>query len=284
MEMSRPESRRTGFTLVELLVVIAIIAILVAILLPAINAARESARRNECMSNIRQIALAMANHENAFGTFPPGVPNCGDKQGASLPASGAICQGPNGLAVTLAYMEEKKKFDNLMACLEAADNPCTTCATDSNFGKVGSDTPAPYICPSQGRISPDYNLNKSGLQNLAKGNYAMNFGSDVYYPANGTQIDTARAGMFEIARLDRTYSSVGAQTKGRWKQGSNKGVPISQVVDGTTKTILLSELIASPSASDARGAWLWSGMGGSSFTARYTPNSIASEPDSITIC
>ena len=66
----RMRMRRQGFTLVELLVVIAIIAILVLLLLPAINAAREAARRNGCISAVRQLALAVANHESTFGSYP----------------------------------------------------------------------------------------------------------------------------------------------------------------------------------------------------------------------
>ena len=59
-----------GFTLVELLVVIAIIAILVMLLLPAVNAAREAARNAQCKNNIRQLALALVNHESTYGYFP----------------------------------------------------------------------------------------------------------------------------------------------------------------------------------------------------------------------
>lgn len=94
----KTQNSRSGFTLIELLVVIAIIAVLVALLLPAVQQAREAARRSSCKNNLKQIGLALHNYHDTHSVFPPGYIN---DWGVALNGSGAVYNHKNGGAVRI---------------------------------------------------------------------------------------------------------------------------------------------------------------------------------------
>jgi len=107
----RTRSNRTGFTLIELLVVIAIIGVLVALLLPAVQQAREAARRSQCRNNLKQVGLALANYEGSHRVYPPGYVS----QRPANPASATWCQTNGGSSgqfapwtiLILPYLEQQ---------------------------------------------------------------------------------------------------------------------------------------------------------------------------------
>src|ERR671912_555830 len=99
--------RRRGFTLVELLVVIAIIGILVALLLPAVQAAREAARRMQCGNNLKQLGLALHNYHDTFKVFPPALLNSGHVSAGYVTAN--FPEGPrnhSGHLFLLPFIEQ----------------------------------------------------------------------------------------------------------------------------------------------------------------------------------
>uniref|UniRef100_A0A7C2JX84 DUF1559 domain-containing protein n=1 Tax=Schlesneria paludicola TaxID=360056 RepID=A0A7C2JX84_9PLAN len=118
--MSTSFRSRRGFTLIELLVVIAIIAILIALLLPAVQQAREAARRTQCRNNLKQIGLALHNYHDAFGLFPystTGDGNCTNTTG--LPQ----VKNHRGWALLLPYLDQSPLYNQFNFSYSASD--CT---------------------------------------------------------------------------------------------------------------------------------------------------------------
>lgn len=114
--LNRPARKlRSGFTLIELLVVIAIIAILIALLLPAVQQAREAARRTQCKNNLKQIGLALHNFHDTHGNFPPGqaLP-----RGATANVDGEERGGPGWMAYLLPFMDMASIHQDLIAPID----------------------------------------------------------------------------------------------------------------------------------------------------------------------
>ena len=107
---------RRAFTLVELLVVIAIIGILIALLLPAVQAAREAARRSQCTNNLKQLGLALQNYHNVNKKFPPGRYGCDGYRGAECAIANTQLQyycNMSGFVLLLPFLEEQVLYTQL---------------------------------------------------------------------------------------------------------------------------------------------------------------------------
>ncbi len=192
---------RFGFTLVELLVVIAIIGILMGLLLPAVQMAREAARRTSCQNNLRQIGLALLNYESAKHKYPPSFEI----------TSGSVLTGNNGSwsihGRLLPYMEQGNAY-SVVDLKVAWDAQMTTGVPTLRI--------ASYLCPSEVN---DVVRIKNGAPFVYPQTYGFNMGSWLIYdPATGKQGD----GPFFV----------------------NSKVRVANVVDGTSNTMLATEVKA----------------------------------------
>jgi prepilin-type N-terminal cleavage/methylation domain-containing protein/prepilin-type processing-associated H-X9-DG protein len=167
---SRPSA---GFTLIELLVVIAIIAVLVALLLPAVQSAREAARRAQCTNNLKQMGLAIHGYHDAQGSFPSGyltLPGGNPIMGAPDPITRDTGPGWAWGALLLPYMEQTTVYAALNVNL-----PCRDLANVTGSRVVV----ASYLCPSVSEPSKAYDVkDESGakLATFSRSHYGANSG------------------------------------------------------------------------------------------------------------
>lgn len=210
--MAKHTTRR-AFTLVELLVVIAIIGVLVGLLLPAVQSAREAARRTQCINNMRQLGLALHNHHDSFGTLPPGWTT---KTTAGVQGNGVALWG--WATMILPYVEENALSDQL----NAKDVPMQDAVTSlwSTYQPLMTSSMNGFRCPSDdgpitniGRSFPGFN--NSGAAALSTSNYIGNNNSR----SSAQFDDPATGGIFF----------------------EDRGLRFGDIRDGTSKTILLGE-------------------------------------------
>ncbi len=209
LEAPRSPGVRRGFTLIELLVVIAIIAVLIALLLPAVQQAREAARRSQCKNNLKQIGLALHNYHDVYGRFP-------------------LAQGPTVTTIPGGEdnVNQYRSRSALLAMLPYLDQAAlynqfnqnyrvdfTDAAKNCNNGVLRSTPLAVFKCPSD--------LQYSGAPGC---NYGGSAGAHPFWPTGNSD------------------------AKGLFRRGAGGGnaatsITIAEVQDGTSNTIAFMELV-----------------------------------------
>lgn len=202
--------RRCGFTLVELLVVIAVIGVLVALLLPAVQQAREAARRTRCRNNLKQIALALHSYHDQHGSFPPGWVRDVRRQTADAPTN---CWGWS--ALLLPSLDQSPLYNQLDFSIGFRGG-LDASGANSTSGQSGPEarTLEVYRCPSD-----------TGPDHVISNDLQMNFGARSNYPGVNGGFLLEAFGMDEQGGVF----------------GENSHVRFGAMVDGASQSFLVGE-------------------------------------------
>ena len=242
------KTSKDGFTLVELLVVIAIIGILIALLLPAVNAAREAARRSTCSNNMKQIGLALNSYESAFRKLPPFlISRNGSPQRIADGDKGA-----NWLVMLLPYVEENQLFKDWDQKIPA----------NQNVGR--SAEISVYKCPSDSFNDGNHCDYAGG--GWARGNYGMNVS-----PCSHSHMSKETGGRSRLG-------GIGAP---------NFSLQLKKIKDGLSNTVAVDELRAGMNRHDIRGSWAMPGLSAGTaafFGDADRPNASGGNSDDMENC
>jgi prepilin-type N-terminal cleavage/methylation domain-containing protein/prepilin-type processing-associated H-X9-DG protein len=252
-----------GFTLIELLVVIAIIAVLIALLLPAVQSAREAARRIQCTNNLKQIALAMHNYQDVNGSFPMG------DQFGMYPAGRWIRQGPGPFLAMAAFIEQANAYNcyNSQVFLYVAEN--------ATVNGIGLST---LWCPSDGDVvgkrypgGPGNGWDDAPIP-MTFTSYGGNLGPLFYNAGRGEVpqgLVSLNQGIFEHAGRPAAPPVLSNAT--------GKVVKLSDITDGTSNTVMIGEKSYSKAAFGEAEWWgpnWWTAgtIGDGGYSALFPPN------------
>ncbi|MDB5345595.1 MAG: hypothetical protein JWP89_3972 [Schlesneria sp.] len=231
MKTQSPHGRRQrAFTLIELLVVIAIIAVLIALLLPAVQQAREAARRTQCKNNLKQLGLALHNYHDTARMFPPGqIWRTGSIDTGGW---GGTNQGASWRIMILPFIDQAplyNQFNANVSIFDPSNVPIQQAKLSSQW------------CPSDGGANGG-NMFVTNNQQFSRASYA----------ASGVA----------IGNMNDWYANTGTNAGMFGNQG---GCNIAQVNDGTSNTSMVWEIRAGWNQNDPRGVFV-SGRPGSGLT------------------
>lgn len=245
---AKSEARGSGFTLIELLVVIAIIAILIALLLPAVQQAREAARRSQCKNNLKQLGVALHNYMDTHRVFPPGY----------VQAPPTTHNQSTWILQLFPYIDQAVLYNKANLNL----NFGSTSTSSPNF--IVTSTPVTsLICPS------DVTNNVLAFGTYARGNYGanngigplLNFDNTTSPPWSPNPTIRAKVGPFEC----------------------NSRVASQDFTDGMSNTILIGELRkGGPNANDMRGIMHY--PEGPFIHVDYSPNTSVPDDTRVSCC
>lgn len=229
-----PRGSRGGFTLIELLVVIAIIAVLASLLLPAVQSARESARRSQCQNNLKQIGLAVHNFHDSKGNLP----SSGRPSAASTVRIGIFVK-------LLPYIEQKTLWDqyDLTTNWSSATNAGTAASPGVTAQRIKT-----YECPSSPKHSGLLDHNPDGWSGsgpwtgvVAVGDYAGSLGVDPYLAANWTAANPSGPAILGSASRVSTVNTASGVTDTNGFMPKNSSLTLGDITDGLSNTIAVWE-------------------------------------------
>lgn len=229
VRLPKRSSKQAGFTLIELLVVIAIVGVLASLLLPAVQSAREAARRMQCQNNLRQIGVALHNYHNIHQCFPHssvGLDNVGGHLGSGF---------YSWLAMILPQMEQNNLYQSIDFRVGLADRATFGGSSDyANYSIPKTHVNAPaakvllpvYLCPTE----PNLKVFEDDLGQTAPSSYVGNVGWPKYSSITG-----------ETGRVDQQNGIIGLVNPGIKEPWHRPRTTMESVMDGLSNTLAVSE-------------------------------------------